>query len=125
MDSRSYAEQSVCSLCRHLTCALCPTRRHKADRNIQRIFSHGNLTGKHIICDQNGRYSYSHILSNKEDRKVCTEVVTHGTSCSLLVLCYFTPQYLNIQYCGTCYIFCYTESWSFGNRKQKIRNMNE
>lgn len=72
--------------------ALYPTGRHKANRNIERVFSRGNLTGKHIICGQNGHYSYSHRLNNGEDRKVCTEVINHGTPCSLLVLGYVTPQ---------------------------------
>lgn len=72
-----------------------------ADSNIQRVFSHGNLMGKPITCGQNGHYSYSHRLNNGEDRKVCNEVVTHCTSCSLLFLGYVTPQYLNTQHCGT------------------------
>ena len=89
------------------------TGRHRADSNIQRVFSHSNLTGKRIICGQNGHYSYFHRLNNGEDRKVCNEVVTHRTSCSLLVLGYVTPQHANIQYYGTCYIFSYTESMEF------------
>jgi len=59
--------------------------------------------GRCIMCGQNGHYCSSHRLNNGEDKKACNEVVTHHTSCSLLVLGYITPQYLNTLYCGMLY----------------------
>lgn len=96
----------------------------RKETEIEGLFS-WQCIGYVSIFRQNHHYSSSHRPNNKEDRKVCTEVVTH---CSLLLmtcfgLCHITRQYLNTLL-SSCFLLIHrthgvlaTENW--------IRNINK